>query len=108
MPLSTARRALADSALALLLACCATAAFLPPLASATGAAWWRSALAGLALVTTLLLHWTWLATGARRLGLRPTPWVALSVLLFPVGGAAALILLLGMPPGRAAPAMPAN
>src|SRR5574340_775407 len=48
---------------------------------------------GLAIAVALPLHWTFLGIGARRMGLRVVPWVALSVLLFPVGAVAALVLL---------------
>jgi hypothetical protein len=45
------------------------------------------------IALALPLHWALLGIGARRMGQRVVPWVGLSVLLFPVGAAAALILL---------------
>lgn len=93
---TSARRALTDSALALLLACAALAALLPPLAAGTAASPLRAWAAGLGVLLAMPLHWHWLAAGTRRLGLPVRGWLALSVLLFPVGGAAALILLLGL------------
>jgi hypothetical protein len=89
----TAQRALADSALALLAGCVGVAMFLPPLAVATAASQPRSIVAGLVIALALPLHWLFLAIGARRMGASVRGWVGLSVALFPVGGAAALILL---------------
>jgi hypothetical protein len=98
-PLSakTAQRALADSALALLAACAAVAMFLPPLAAATSASVPRSVAAGLTLALAMPLHWLFLGVAARRFGRSVAAWVGMAVLLFPVGGAAALILLAGLP-----------
>lgn len=97
-PLSakTAQRALADSALALLAACAAGAMFLPPLAAATLASVPRSVAAGLILLLAVPLHWLFLGIAARRIGRPVAAWVGMAVLLFPVGGAAALILLAGL------------
>lgn len=92
----TAQRALADSALALLAGCVGLAMFLPPLAQATLASWPRSVSAGLVVALALPLHWIWLGMGARRMGASAPAWVGLSVALFPVGSAAALILLAGL------------
>lgn len=89
----TAHRALADSALAWLVGCVGVAMFLPPLAADTAASLPRSLLAGLVVALALPLHWVLLGIGARRMGASVPGWVALSVALFPVGGAAALILL---------------
>src|SRR5574340_771348 len=91
--LPSAVRALADSALALLVACIGIAMFLPPLVAETVASVLRTVATGLAIAVALPLHWTFLGIGARRMGLRVVPWVALSVLLFPVGAVAALVLL---------------
>ena len=99
MTLSSARsapRALFDSALALLAACLAFAMFLPPLAAATAVSHWREAAAGLVLVLALPLHWLSLASAARQLGASRVGCLGLAVLLCPVGGAAALILLAGL------------
>lgn len=91
--LPSAMRALTDSALALLVACVGIAMFLPPLVAETVASVLRIVATGLAIAVALPLHWTFLGVGARRMGLRVIPWVALSVLLFPVGAVAALVLL---------------
>ena len=92
----SAPRALRDSALALLAACVAMVMFLPPLAAGTAASPWREAAAGLVLVLALPLHWLSLASAARQLGASQVGWLGLAVMLCPVGGAAALILLAGM------------
>ena len=92
----SAQRALVDSALALLAACLAIAMFLPPLAAATAASAWREAAAVGVVVLALPLHWFSLAAAARRLGVAPAGWLGLAVLLCPLGGAAALILLAGL------------
>lgn len=94
MPIRTARRALTDSALAWLAAAAAAALLLLPVATALGAPW--RALAAAVLALALPLHWLWLGSGARQLGRSVRGWVALA-LVFPVGGAAALLLLLGLP-----------
>src|SRR5574337_31183 len=91
--LPSAVRALADSALALLVACIGIAMFLPPLVAETVASVLRTAVTALAIAVALPLHWAFLGIGVRRMGLRVVPWVALAVLLFPVGAVAALVLL---------------
>lgn len=98
--------ALADAALALVVGCLAIAMFLPPLGAATAASWPRTMAAGLTIALALPLHWIFLGIAARRLGGSVGGWVGLSVLLFPVGGVAALILLTGLhhPPRTPAPA----
>ena len=88
-----AQRALVDSALALAAACAALVMFLPPLGHDTLHSVVRTVLTGLVVAVAMLLHWAFLGIGAKRMGLRVVPWVALALLLFPVGGAAALILL---------------
>ncbi len=88
-----AQRALLDSALALAAACAALAMFLPPLVHDTLQSVVRTVLTGLVVAVAMLLHWAFLGIGAKRMGLRVVPWVALALLLFPVGGVAALILL---------------
>jgi len=88
-----AQRALAASTVALVVAVCATLLLLPPfsqrfldgVAYVTGDA--------LVLATALLLHWIFLGIAVRRMRRSVAGWVALAVLLFPVGSAAALILL---------------
>ena len=89
----TAQRALFDSALAWVAAIAAMAMFLPPMVQATTASLPRTLATGLAIALALPLHWVFLGIAARRLGRSVAGWVGLSVLLFPVGSAAALILL---------------
>lgn len=96
----SAPRALADSALSLLVACIAIAMFLPPWASATAGAPLRSAIAIAVIALAVPLHWVFLGIAARRLGASVAGWVAMAVALFPVGGVAAL-LLLAWPPAHA-------
>lgn len=100
MACTSARRALTDSALCLVAACMAMAMFLPPWAQATAASQPRTLAAALAALLAMLLHWLLLGRGARRMGRPVMGWLALAVLLFPVGGAAALILL-AWPPQQA-------
>lgn len=94
MPHETpAQRALNASTVALVVAVAALMLFLPPFFER-----YLSAAAfvvgnAMVLATALLLHWVFLAIGARRMGRSAAGWVGLAVLLFPVGGAAALILL---------------
>lgn len=88
-----ARRALADSALALVAACAAITMFLPPMVHDTVVSVPRIVGLGLVIALALPLHWVLLGIGARRMGRSAFGWVAGAVLLFPVGGAAALILL---------------
>lgn len=87
------QRALAASTLALVVSLCCIAMFLPPLVTHTVASPLRTVAVGLLLAAALLLHWVFLALGARRLARSVPGWVSLSVLLFPVGSAMALILL---------------
>ncbi len=86
-----AQRAFAASTVALVVAVACLAALLPPLSD--GAAVVRTVLTALALASAMLLHWVFLAIGAYRLQRSVAGWLALSVLLFPVGSVAALILL---------------
>jgi hypothetical protein len=90
---SRAPHALTASALALAAGVACIAAFLPPMLQQTLSSLWRTVVFGGALVVALLLHWVYLGIGAHRLGRPPAGWVALSVLLFPIGSAAALGLL---------------
>ena len=89
----SAQRALFDSTLALLAAITAMAMFLPPLLQATTVSLPRMLTTGLVIALTLPLHWVFLGIAAHRLGRSVARWVGLSVLLFPVGSAAALMLL---------------
>ena len=88
-----AQRALSASTLSLLLAVAALLLFMPPFFERflTDAA--HLVANGLVLSTALLLHWAFLAIAARRMKRWAPGWLAPAVLLFPVGGAAALILL---------------
>ncbi|ODV09918.1 MAG: hypothetical protein ABT20_09525 [Rubrivivax sp. SCN 70-15] len=86
-----AQRAFAASTVALVVAVASLAALLPPLSD--GAAVVRTVLIALALASAMLLHWVFLAIGAHRMQRSVAGWLALSVLLFPVGSVAALILL---------------
>lgn len=90
---SPEQRALTASTLALVAALACIAMFLPPLGAGTVATPLRAAATGVGLAVALLLHWVFLAIGARRMGRSAAGWVGLSVVIFPVGSAAALILL---------------
>jgi len=93
MTQKTAKRALADSAMALAAGCAAIAMFLPPMLESTLSSVLRIVALGVAIAVALPLHWTFLGMAAHRMGRSVTGWVACAVLLFPVGGAAALLLL---------------
>jgi hypothetical protein len=89
---ASAQRAIVASALALALACAAIAAFLPPMLEATLTSIPRTALLGCTLAVGIGLHWAFLGIAAHRLQRSVPGWLAWG-LLFPIGGAAALILL---------------
>lgn len=91
--MSRAKRALTDSALALVVACGAIAMFLPPMVHETVASVPRVVALGLTIAVALALHWVWLGLAAQRLQRSVSGWVACAVLLVPVGGIAALLLL---------------
>ncbi len=93
MNTKSAKRALADSALALIAGCAAIAMFLPPMVYSTTTSVTRIVAVGIAIAVALPLHWVLLGMAARRMGRSVLGSVAAAVLLFPVGGAAALILL---------------
>ncbi|MBI5258040.1 MAG: hypothetical protein HY855_16175 [Burkholderiales bacterium] len=93
MNTKSAKRALTDSALALVAACAALSMFLPPMVESTVASVPRIVGLALAIAVALPLHWVFLGLAARRMARSVPGWVASAVLLFPVGGAAALILL---------------
>lgn len=88
-----AQRALATSTLALLVAIGCIVLFLPPLVGHTVASVPRTVVVGLLLAGAIGLHWVYLGIAASRLARSVAGWVALAVLLFPIGGAMALILL---------------
>jgi hypothetical protein len=88
-----AQNALAAATVALIVACACGAAFLPPMLDSTLASVPRTVGVGLMLLTAQVLHWAFLGIAARRLARSVAGWVALSVLLFPIGSVAALVLL---------------
>lgn len=90
-----AQRALTASTAALVVAVACIAMFLPPLVDHTVRSVLRTVFVGLALTAGLVLHWAYLAIAAHRLGRSVAGWLALSVLLLPVGSAAALMVLGG-------------
>ncbi|GAB4042027.1 MAG: hypothetical protein Fur0014_13910 [Rubrivivax sp.] len=90
---TSAQKAIGASALALVVAFASIVAFLPPMVEATVQSVPRTVLLGLAIATGVLLHWVFVGIAAHRLERSVPGWVALSVLLFPIGGIAALILL---------------
>jgi hypothetical protein len=92
-PQAPARRALNASGAAWLVALGAALCFVPPMLQLTLQSVLRTALLGGVLVVALLLHWVWLGVGAARLRRSVAGWLALGLLLFPIGGATALILL---------------
>ena len=90
---SPAQRALTASTVALIAALACIALFLPPLSERVLASVLGVVAVGLAIAVAIPLHWIFVGIAARRMDRSASGWVALSVLLFPVGGAAALILL---------------
>lgn len=91
--MSRARRALTDSALALLVACGAIVMFLPPMVHSTVESVPKTVALGLTIAVAITLHWIWLGIAASRQQRSVAGWVTCAVLLFPVGGIAALMLL---------------
>jgi len=87
------QRALTASTVALVAAVGCIAMFLPPWVERTVATPLRAVATGVVLACAILLHWVYLGIGARRMRRSVAGWVGLSVLLFPVGSAMALILL---------------
>ena len=105
MPDHPEQRALTASTVSLVVALASVAMFLPPLVAQTVASPLRSAVTGATLATALLLHWIFLGMAARRMARSAAGWVGLSLLLFPVGSAAALILLNWFSDEREGPAV---
>jgi hypothetical protein len=95
-------RALQAATVSLIAALGCVALFLPPWLADTFASPLRAAVTGAGLGVTLLLHWIFLGLAARRQGRSVPAWVGLSVLLFPVGSALALMLLGRLAEARAA------
>jgi hypothetical protein len=92
-PDSPAQRALGASTVALIVAAGCLVLFIPPLSERVlGGGVVFLAVNGLALATAMLLHWIFLGIAVRRMGRSVFGWLALAI-LFPVGSAAALILL---------------
>jgi len=89
----SAQRALVDASLALAAAVAGIAMFLPPWLAATTGSVPRTVGTALLIALALGLHWVFVGLAAHRLQRPVAPWVGLSVLLCPVGGAAAVILL---------------
>ena len=105
MPDSPALKAFVASTLALMLSLLCAAQFLPPFVEQTTASVPRTVFTALALATSMLLHWAFLGIGVRRAGRSVGFWViGMAVLLFPIGGAAALILLGWLSSEAASPA----
>lgn len=98
------QRALGASTVALVVALACIALFLPPLLQATIGSVLRTTVTAVALACALLLHWVFLGLAARRMQRSVAAWVGLSVVLFPVGSAAALILLSWLGDERSEPA----
>ena len=88
-----AQRALTASTIALAVAAVCVALFLPPLADRVLPSVLRTVAVGVTLAVALPLHWVFVGIAARRMHRSVAGWVALAVLLAPVGGAAALIVL---------------
>jgi hypothetical protein len=93
MPEKTARQSLAASTIALLATLACVAMFLPPLVDHTTASVLRIVLLGTGITVGLFAHWIYLGRAASRLQRSVFGWVLLAVVLFPLGGAAALLLL---------------
>jgi hypothetical protein len=87
------QRALTASTVSLVAALACVALFLPPLVQDTIATPVRAAATGAALGVSLLLHWIFLGLAVRRMQRSLAAWLGFAVLLFPIGSAAALMLL---------------
>ena len=88
-----AQRALTASTVSLAAAAGCVALLLPPLNERVFESVLRIVVIGLGLALALMLHWIFLGIAARRMQRSVFGWVSLAVVLFPIGGAAALILL---------------
>ena len=88
-----AQRALTASTVCLVAAAGCVALLLPPLNERVFESVLRIVVIALTLSLALGLHWVFVGIAARRMQRSVTGWVSLAVLLFPIGGAAALILL---------------
>jgi hypothetical protein len=90
---SPVQRALSAATAAFVVAVAAFAMLLPPLSSHMLDSVLRTTFIALVLAAALFLHWIFLAIAVRRLGRSVAGWVALSVVLCPIGSVAALVLL---------------
>ena len=90
---ATAQRALAASTFALVLALACALLFVPPYLERYLGEPVHRVSNGLVLAGALALHWYFLGVAVRRQQRPLAGWLALAVLLFPLGGAAALMLL---------------
>jgi len=88
-----AQRALTASTVCLAAAAACVALLLPPLNERVFESVLRIVVIGLGMALALMLHWIFLGIAARRMQRSVFGWVLLAVVLFPIGGAAALILL---------------
>lgn len=88
-----ASSALSASAVALLLCAAGVVMFLPPLVDETVASLPRTALFGLVIAASLILHFVFLAIAAQREGRSSFRWLALGLLLPVIGSIVALVLL---------------
>lgn len=88
-----AQRALTLSTAALVVAVTCIAMFVPPFVQHTVASVLRTVALGLMLGAGVLAHWFYLVAAARHQGRPVAAPLAMSVLLFPIGSAAALMLL---------------
>lgn len=86
-------RAINLAAFALLVSVLCGMAFLPPLGESTRQSTPLAVSLALALAAAAVLHWMFLGIAAQRSGRSAPGWVAFSMLLFPIGSAAAVILL---------------
>lgn len=89
---SPTQRALTASATALVVTLACVAMFLPPMVDRTVASVPLTVLVGLSATLGLFMHWAFLGIAASRAGRSVPGWVALG-LIFPIGGAAALMML---------------
>jgi ACR3 family arsenite efflux pump ArsB len=90
---TAAQRALTAATVSLAVAVVCIAMFLPPLAEGTMSSVLRIVATAAVLAVAVPLHWVYTGICARRMGRSVVGWTSLSVLLFPIGSAAALILL---------------
>jgi hypothetical protein len=103
-----AQRALTAATVSLAVAVACIAMYLPPLAAHTLDSVLRTVTVALVMACALLLHAVFLGIAAARMGRSVASWVSLSLLLFPIGSAAALILLSWFADEPATPATQAH